>query len=95
MRSHSPCPCWGPCPGKLIGCSPSTPKLSNLHGIIVYIASWHDSGGSAAAVGRQGAPLETPIVNNLLDPDRLPSTKIIATRAVQGRLVRQIVTVFP
>jgi hypothetical protein len=58
MSSHSPCPCWGPCPGKLIGCSPSTPKLSGLHGVIVHIASWRDSGGNDATVGGQAASLE-------------------------------------
>ena len=55
MSSHLPCPCWGPCPGKLIGCSPSTPKLAGLHDIIIHIATWRDAGGSMAAVGGQGA----------------------------------------
>jgi hypothetical protein len=67
MILPSPCPCWGPCPGKLIGCSPLTPKLSKLHEIIVHVASWTDTGGSSDAVAEQGASLEIPVGNNRVE----------------------------
>jgi hypothetical protein len=57
MSSHSPCPCWEPCPGKLIGCSPSTPKLAGLHDIIVRVAAMHDAVKGVAAEGSGAIPV--------------------------------------
>lgn len=57
MSSHSPCPCWGPCPGKLIGCSPSTQKLSGLHDVIVRVVALHDAVRGVTADNSQVAPI--------------------------------------